>query len=36
MKSKINQFRMNASFNKSHDLTVLKGKEMKYNVIEAC
>ena len=36
MKSKINQFRMKAMFNKLCDLNVLNGKEMKYNVIEVC
>lgn len=34
MKSKINQLRMNASFNKQHDLNVVNGKEMKYNARE--
>lgn len=35
MKRKMNQFRMNVSFSKQHDLNVLNGKEMKYNTREA-
>lgn len=35
MQSKINQMRMNASFNKQRDPNVLTGKEMKYTAREA-